>query len=168
MGFGGVGGAYANYSWTKTALGSPNFEKLSGKAGNYDPTSSQIPLATAAKGTTGFYYDPFYEFAYYPARENAAHFTKDGGGSYIAAGSILPFAGSNSGHYIAYGVGKFVVSGPGNPLDFSAINLKLPDTEIDMNRYNGVNYFKTWARFGTDNKLYMNLDNKIYVSEKAF
>ncbi|GGH79468.1 hypothetical protein GCM10011379_48880 [Filimonas zeae] len=168
LGFGGVGGAYANYSWTKASLGSPVFDKLANRAANYDPASTRIPLATAAKGTTGFYYNPFNGFAYYPARENAAYLTTDGGSTYSAAGSILPFSGSNSGYYVAYGVGKFVVSGPGNPLDFSAINLKLPEGEIDMNRYNGVNYFKTWARFGVDNKLYLNLDNKIYMSDKAF
>lgn len=168
MGFGGVGGAYANYSWTKASSGSAAFDKLANRANNYNPASSRIPLATAAKGTTGFYYNPFNGFAYYPARENAAYLTWDGGSTYAAAGSILPFAGSNSGYYVAYGVGKFVVSGPDNLLDFSAINLKLPEGEIDMNLYNGANYFKTWARFGVDNKLYLNLNNKIYMSDKAF
>lgn len=168
LAFGGVGGAYANFSWTKAPLGSTNFNRLVGKAGNYRPSDSEIPLVTAAKGTTGFFYRPFYEYAYYPARQEEVLFTEDGGASYATAGFSLPFAGSNSGYYVAWGAGGFLISAPANPLDFSPTYLKVPDGEIDMNRYNGVNYFTTWARFGTDNKLYLNHNNKIYIGDKVF
>ena len=167
LGFGGVGGAYANYSWTKAALGTVNFDKLVGKAGNYRPSTSQIPLITASNGTTGFFYNPFYDYAYYTSQKEKVLFTKDGGNNYTES-SLLPFAGSNSGHYVAWGVGGFMTSGPTDPLKFSTINLKLPQGEIDMSKYNGTNYFKTWARFGTDNKLYLRLDNKIYAGDKVF
>lgn len=168
LNFGGVGGAYTNYSWTKASLGSLNFDKLVGKAGSYRPSTNQIPLVTALKGTTGFFYNPFNSYTYIPSQKEKVLLTKDGGINYIEAGFILPFAGSNSGHYVAWGTGGFMTSGPIDPLNFSVINLKLPQGEIDMNKYNGSNYFKTWARFGIDNKLYINLDNNIYMSNNIF
>jgi len=166
MAFGGVGGAYVNYAWTKSLLGSNSFEKLAGKPGNYNP--GQIPLATAAKGTTAFLFSPFNGYAYYPTQKEDVKYTKNGGINYTTIGFPLPFAGSNSGHYVAWDVSGFLTSAPDNPLSFSALGFNIPQGTIDMNKYNGVNYFKTWARFGTDNKLYLNLDNKIYMSERAF
>ena len=166
MHFGGVGGTYTNYAWTKTSLGSNTFEKLAGKPGNYKP--GNVPLVTAAKGQTGFLYNPFNGFAYFPTQSEEVKFTKDGGNTYTTAGYPLPFAGSNSGHFVGWGTTGFMTSGPGNPLTFSALEFNVPQGKIDMNKHNGVNYFKTWARFGIDNKLYLNLDNKIYMSERAF
>ncbi len=168
LAFGGVNGAYVNYAWTKAPAGTTNFDRVEPRPGAYRPDSKQVPLVTAAKGTTGFYYRPFNSYEYYPAAREDVFFTKDGGVSYQPVPFPLPFAGSSSGSFVAYGGQGFMSSSPAQPTSFTAIELKMPWGSLDMNRHNGANYFRSWGRFSPDNKLYITDRNAIYVSDKAF
>lgn len=168
MSFGGVGGVYANFGWTKAAIGTTQFDKITPRPGSYNPGIKQVPLVTGNKGMTGFIFKPFNGFAYLPSVKEEVVFTKDGGVSYTAAQFPLPFAGSNSGSFVAWGANGFSVSTAANPLAFTATSLKIGGGEIDMQYFYGANYFTAWARFSTDNKLYIAYKNKVYGSDKSF
>lgn len=166
--FGGVGGIYTNFGWTKTIAGSTSFDKILPKPGSYNPAIKQVPLVTGNKGMNGFFFKPFNGYSYIPVNKEEVLYTKDGGVTYTPAQFPLPFAGSNSGSFIAYGLGGFMTSAANNPLSFSTADIKIAGTALDIQPYIGSNYFVSWARFSTDNKLYLNIKNKIYISDKAF